>query len=308
MDGRRIVTSPSEPPPVDLRRAVADDSGDLQLVLTTSGHCRYASDAGLRLFGMAPAALLGQQIEELLHPDDAALEVAAILACLAQVDGASSSVTRFRCADGTYRWVETVHRSVQVARVQLVILSIRDVNDRHAAEDILQLRASTDDLTGLSNRNVLLDRVDRALLHLERREGLVALLLFDVDEFKQVNDAFGHPAGDVVLIAIARRLREAIRPEDTVARLGGDEFVALLEGVGSVQEVQAAAVRIVRDLNGPIAMVDGSIECTVSVGVTITDRWIAPGDLLQQADVALYRAKRQGRDRIEVAAPWAQEA
>ncbi len=170
----------------------------------------------------------------------------------------------------------------------------------HAMRDVLselQERAFTDALTGLPNRSAFSERVERALA--ERLPGKgVALLFVDIDHFKQINDVMGHACGDALLEGIAERLRSAIRPTDFVARFGGDEFTILLEDLASVDQAVQGAERIARELRGAFALQGRELFVTASVGVGYTtDPETLPGDLLREADVALYRSKTDGRDR-----------
>jgi len=150
------------------------------------------------------------------------------------------------------------------------------------------------------NRVALMDRLAQALVALERRPGRVALLFIDVDDFKSVNDTLGHEVGDQVLAEVARRLSVVARRSDTVARFGGDEFVMLCARLRNGDDLRMIADRIIRALDEPIT--DGSeVRVTGSVGaVSTSDPMVEPAELLQQADFAMYAAKRAGRNRFEI--------
>jgi diguanylate cyclase (GGDEF)-like protein len=170
--------------------------------------------------------------------------------------------------------------------------------------DELSRQAFHDALTDLPNRALFGDRLDHALARIRRGHQSVAVLLLDLDGFKQVNDSFGHDAGDQVLIAVAQRLRACLRPADTVARLGGDEFTILLEDITHLREATRVAERIENSLRTPF-MVDGhETQVTTSIGIALNE----PGktgssDLLRNADIAMYEAKRHGKARYEVFSP-----
>ena len=175
-------------------------------------------------------------------------------------------------------------------------VAFEDVTARRAAEAQAEEMARHDPLTGLPNRLLLRERLTEALARLSRMGEACAVLLIDLDRFKPVNDTLGHPMGDALLRKVADRLRSTVRPTDTVARIGGDEFVILQTGVGEASDTQALARRLV-DLIGRTYMVDGHLlTIGASVGVAL-----APGDgteadtLLKNADLALYRAKLDGR-------------
>jgi diguanylate cyclase (GGDEF)-like protein/PAS domain S-box-containing protein len=172
--------------------------------------------------------------------------------------------------------------------------------ERDRAHQRLARMAVTDELTGLPNRVLFLDRLDHALL--QRSTQQVAVLFGDLDRFKDVNDALGHAAGDELLRAVADRLTCSVRTGDTVARFGGDEFAILSEGVSGVEEAMAVARRLAAAIAAEPVLVDGrEIHVTISMGVVLADRHTAdPADLLQDADAAMYRAKSAGRGRVEL--------
>ena len=161
--------------------------------------------------------------------------------------------------------------------------------------------AGHDPLTGLPGRMVLHDRLGQALGRLRRRGGTVGLLFLDVDGFKQINDRYGHGAGDEFLRELPGRLRSALRADDTVARLGGDEFVVLLEDCGGEAGAVRAAERVLQAFERPFTLGEETLALRVSVGIAVTDAHDeSADDLLAHADVAMYRAKRTGGDGLAV--------
>ena len=164
-------------------------------------------------------------------------------------------------------------------------------------EERMRHEAVHDPLTGLANRTLLRDRLEHALARAERDRGETAVLFVDLDNFKQVNDAHGHAAGDAALVELSRRLQTAVRPGDTIARLGGDEFVAVCE---HVDEASALAVgrRLLDAIRKPFTAGGTEHELSASTGIALGH---ADADmLLANADAATYRAKAAGRDRIEL--------
>lgn len=151
-----------------------------------------------------------------------------------------------------------------------------------------------DPLTGLANRDLLLNRMAHARARIARDGGRVALLFVDLDDFKTINDSLGHSAGDALLVAVARRLEQATRSQDTVARLGGDEF-AILQHDASEDGPGATAARVREVLRAPIAVGGRSLEVGASVGIARASAELSPDDLLRNADLAMYSAKRQGK-------------
>jgi diguanylate cyclase (GGDEF)-like protein/PAS domain S-box-containing protein len=172
--------------------------------------------------------------------------------------------------------------------------------ERAEAESEMRRRALHDPLTGLPNRTLVLDRLAHALAAHGRRAGTTAVVLLDIDQFKIVNDTLGHDAGDQLLLAVAPRLVDAVRPGDTVGRLGGDEFVVVCEGVADAAGAAAVAARLVEAFDEPFVLDGDEHHLTASVGIALADdRVRAPGDLLRNADAAMYQAKERGRGRFE---------
>lgn len=175
------------------------------------------------------------------------------------------------------------------------IATLDDITDRRRAESQLAHRATHDPLTELPNRTLLEDRLEQACARLRRDQGWVTVLFVDLDDFKQINDTMGHPAGDEVLREVGRRLRGVLRPADTVSRLGGDEFVAVCEGMGE-PEAERIAARISESFEVPMLVGGQRVGVTASVGSASTcDPLQDPGELLVWADQAMYRAKRSRR-------------
>ena len=162
-------------------------------------------------------------------------------------------------------------------------------------------RTTTDPLTGVTNRAMFMDRLHQAFRRLHRRDGLVVVLFLDLDRFNLINGSVGHLAGDAVLRQMAERLRGLLRPQDTLARLGGDEFAIVIEDMTWVEQAVALGTRIVTAGRSPFDVGDEQFICTTSVGIAATsDSHRRAEDLLQEADLALSRAKDRGRDRLEL--------
>jgi diguanylate cyclase (GGDEF)-like protein/PAS domain S-box-containing protein len=179
----------------------------------------------------------------------------------------------------------------------LITVAVERVRDEQATRHA----ALHDSLTGLPNRTLALDRLEQALAH-RRREGIdVAVFALDVDRFKNVNDSFGHAAGDEVLLALALRLTGAVRPSDTVARIGGDEFVVICPAIDGAREATEVAERLAgAAIHPPLVLESGEHILKVSIGITLTGHHDTPGSLLRDADAAMYRAKERGRGRYEL--------
>lgn len=280
---------------------IAESSPDLNTVSTLDGVYRYVSTASLALFGWEPADLVGQHQDAFVHPDDVALVDEARRGAARDAPGAVTTVCRFRTAGGQYCWAEVVTRLVEAEDERLIAAAVRSIGDRKKSEIDLRRQASTDPLTGVANRTVFMDRLQQGLRRLERQDGLVAVLFLDLDRFKLINDSVGHLVGDAVLLQMAERLRHFLRPQDTLARLGGDEFAIVIEGISRAEEAVMLGTRIIEAGRAPFEVGDEQFVCTTSVGIAVTpDSTRSPEGLLQEADLALYRAKDRGRDRAEV--------
>ncbi len=176
-----------------------------------------------------------------------------------------------------------------------------DVTQRRLAEREIEHRAMHDDLTGLPNRRLLVDRLEHAIARLSRQDTLVGVLFCDLDHFKEINDAHGHAAGDLVLETVARRLQTLVRDSDTVARTGGDEFVVILEDLLAPDAAARIAERVRITLSEPIVVDGTELHVTSSIGVAIsTNTEDRVEELLHRADDAMYLAKQHGRNGVEV--------
>ena len=213
-----------------------------------------------------------------------------------------SLLLRMTRRDGVTIWAE--HRMVQLhdasGRVVAIDGIARDVTALKAKEADLSHRALHDPLTGLANRVLLLDRLERALARTRRHPSLLAVLFMDLDRFKTVNDNLGHEVGDRLLAVVARRLEDALRPSDSVARLGGDEFAAVLPDLNDPAEAMSIAERVLDAVAAPVDLGEGELVATASIGLALaTDGSMSASELLRRADFAMYAAKDGGRARIE---------
>ncbi|MCK9386892.1 MAG: diguanylate cyclase [Sulfuritalea sp.] len=170
-----------------------------------------------------------------------------------------------------------------------------DFTSRKAVEDQIRFLAQHDALTRLPNRTLLRERLLRAILHARRNNRKLAVFFLDLDDFKQVNDSFGHPAGDHLLKVVAQRLADCVRAEDTVARLGGDEFVVVLEEIASAEGVPAIVSKLIDTLSQPMVFEGHEMRVSASIGISLyPDDGEEPDILVRNADKAMYQAKEKG--------------
>jgi diguanylate cyclase (GGDEF)-like protein/PAS domain S-box-containing protein len=214
-----------------------------------------------------------------------------------QIDGGEHPFGLFGVASRRAR----NHAAGDVDFVQSLANVLADALERRRVEEAIHHRALHDPLTGLPNRVLFLDRLQHALDRLRRRPKATAAVLFiDLDHFKFVNDSLGHHAGDELLAAVATRLRQAVRPNDTIARFGGDEFGLLLEEIATEHDAIATAERIAAVFARPFVLDAGEHFVTTSIGIALAGRGSGPHDLIRDADAAMYRAKERGRARYEL--------
>ncbi|MFZ0041673.1 MAG: EAL domain-containing protein [Solirubrobacteraceae bacterium] len=235
---------------------------------------------------------------DLVHPGDVLRLRAAIEAHLEGRTPHLQSEHRMRHADGTWRWVMT--RGLAIRGVDgspsRMAGSLSDITDRRIAQLRLQHDALHDTLTGLPNRTLFMDRVNQILQRATRDPGAgCAVLFLDIDRFKLVNDSLSHAVGDNLLIALAGRVSAALRPGDTVARLGGDEFTVLLEDIVTADDATVVARRILSALGDAFEIDGNELFVSASIGIALSSPGLGPADLMRNADIAMYDAKRRGR-------------
>lgn len=278
-------------------RALLDSSQDVLSVSDASGVLTYVSPASVRGLGHEPHALVGTPLLDLVDAEHRARVAAALEGVLAAGPDARTSIdVLVELASHERRWFAwAVHNLLDDPLVAGLVLVQSDITDRLRHQAELAHAATHDDLTGLPNRSDLLARIDEAGAQAVAGAG-IAVLFLDLDRFKQVNDVHGHPAGDELLVTIARRLRAALRPHDHLARISGDEFCAVLTEVRDAAEVDGIVQRLHTVAGDPVALRSGAhVSVGVSVGRALAFGPSSAEELLRAADTAMYRDKRARR-------------
>lgn len=283
-------------------RAVLESAADGILTVLEDGTIESANPQAERMFGFPSGGMLGEQLAALIpgSPGDAS---APVEAATQREDGAllgKGHDVLARRRDGSTFPAEVSVTLVDVPGRRLSCAMVRDTTERTELARKLTYLSRHDTLTGLGNRALLDDRLEHALSRVHRTGSRVGVLLCDLDHFKAVNDSLGHGAGDALLVEVASRLREAVRPEDTVVRLGGDEFVIVCEDVPDAEAVHRLGRRIVDTIRKPLHVLGTEVFPTVSVGVAVnreTGGDVSSDALIGDADLALYAAKDAGRGK-----------
>jgi diguanylate cyclase (GGDEF)-like protein/PAS domain S-box-containing protein len=286
-------------------RSLVQHSFDILTVVSADGTILMQSEATNRVLGYANDELLGTRVTGLIDPDELPRALETVNKVLREPGAPTKMNCRMRHSDGTWRSCETTMVNlIDDPNVGGIVLNTRDVTERRSLEQQLRRQAFHDELTGLANRALLMERVEHAVTQRGRWPRPLALLMLDLDDFKSVNDSLGHGAGNELLIEVAARLAPCVRATDTLARLGGDEFAVLLDDVLDVTYARQVADRILVALAGTFMAGDQELLVHVSVGIAFSP---AGGegteDLLRDADAALYAAKDAGKNRVEVFNP-----
>jgi diguanylate cyclase (GGDEF)-like protein/PAS domain S-box-containing protein len=294
---------------LDFQR-IADNSADVILLVGADMRARYASPSSREILGWEPDELVGKLPKEIFLPEDLPIVESAAATLYSREVSTAVPTARIRCKDGTIKWCESHARLLSDPSSEFgdVVVVIRDVTERVELENRLAQLAMTDALTSLSNRRAFDEAILREWRASLRTGQPISLLLLDVDNFKAFNDHYGHQVGDDCLKTIASCVAATVqRPRDFVARYGGEEIAVILPEtyLDGAQYVAESVRRAVEELQLPhVGNPEGSGFVTVSVGVTTAlstagGTIVMPESLLLTVDGALYKAKQNGRNRIE---------
>lgn len=281
--------------------------GEGVYVLNSERRIVFVNPAAEALLGWSAAELLGQDAHELFHykrPDGTPFPAEE---CIAHKSLCSGEVHRnhedyFIRKDGT--WVPVAVVTAPIVREGQVagsVTAFHDVTERKEAQDRIRHLAHHDSLTGLPNRRLLTDRMNQSLAQARRFKRSMAVVFIDLDEFKCINDTLGHDVGDGLLKVVATRLKRCVRAGDTVSRTGGDEFVIILSEIARVEDAEVVVRKVLESVAFPIRVKKYTLHITASIGISLYPADAADAEtLMKHADVAMYNAKRTGKNRYAV--------
>jgi diguanylate cyclase (GGDEF)-like protein/PAS domain S-box-containing protein len=263
----------------------------------------YVNEAFSRATGHSSGEVIGKSAHILIGEETAASELDLIRTTLLKHEAVRAEVIFYR-QNGTHFWVDVNMVPIRNEQGQVThfVSVMREVTERKIAEEQLRRNAFHDPLTGLPNRLLFMERLTQRISRTKHDPAYqFAVLFLDLDRFKVINDSLGHMIGDQLLVAIARRLEACLGDQDTVARLGGDEFTILLENMQHEDDAIKVAERVQQALSHPFMLSGNEVFTSASIGITLsTTNFDRPEDLLRGSDIAMYRAKAQGKACHEV--------
>jgi diguanylate cyclase (GGDEF)-like protein/PAS domain S-box-containing protein len=276
--------------------SLVQNASDVILILGADGRISYASPSAQPVLGIASAELVGIDGLEQVHPED--LEKAHLFYAnmIASPGAIRSTDYRIRDEHGAWRYVEIVGNNLLIdSIVHGVVVNLRDISERKEAEEQLTFQAYHDALTNLPNRALFMDRLSEAMTRSNLLDNRTAVLFIDLDRFKVINDSLGHETGDLLLSEAGQRILSAVRSGDIVSRLAGDEFTVLIQDVASPEMVIGVAERLIEAFNVPLSIGEREVFVETSIGIAVQGEHASqPGDVLLQADIAMYQAKERG--------------
>jgi len=284
---------------LELVRAAVNSANDLIFVLEVNHgqptRVLFCNEAAQRVSGYSAAELYSLGLLSMRGPDTDPVAVGRLRSAMKRGEPASAELLMYR-KDGTTTWVECEVHPLMKGSNRFVSVT-RDINERKKLEDQMAFLATHDALTGLANRVLLGEQMERELALARRTGNEVAVMLIDLDGFKAVNDSRGHALGDELLREVAARLHSCVRDGDTVARLGGDEFVIVMGAVSGRDTITRAADRVLEAVRKPFSLAGEFWQLSVSVGVSVYPKDGDTGtSLMKAADLAMYHVKLHGKN------------
>lgn len=282
-------------------RTLTEHSNDVILIADLSGRIKYASPSVYAVLGVQGDELVEMNMMDLVHPNDHAQTMSKVERSVANRQNPVLEV-RLRHADGRWLHFECVVRNlIEHKNIAGIVYNARDITERKYAQERLLFNATHDGLTGLPNRAFFLGRLQSVVDHLKRHPTPASAVLFvDIDDFKVVNDCYGHATGDLLIKEVSNRIRACLRGGGTIARMGGDEFTVLVEDVTDPSDAIRVAERIQSSLAEPFLLEGLQVFKSASIGIALTSPETSAEVVVQNADIAMYRAKAKGKACTEL--------
>ncbi|MGK7378116.1 PAS domain S-box protein [Planococcus sp. 1R117A] len=282
-------------------KRITESSFDIITLINLSGQIEYVSPANEKILGYPDQAYIGSPFTINVHPEDA-FELMESVTSL--IDGGKPSTieVRFLHQKGHYIWMEVSPTPVLAnGEVKQLFTIARDITERRRLQDKIAKMAFYDHLSGIPNRRTFDDKLQKAIQLANRSGKKVGVLMLDGRKFKQINDQYGHDAGDAVIQEMAKRLQASIRPVDTAARLGGDEMGVVLPEIDSIEMAEDTAKRILQSYETPLLFNGYEIRMGAGIGISLyPDDTPNVKQLIKYADLALYEAKKSDVDEYRI--------
>ncbi len=277
--------------------SLTKNSNDIIILCDEQGSIIDANEQALASYGHSLEELRQQKLRSMCDMDDE--ECGILWQQLAVQQEVKFNSKQFR-NDGSTFPVEINASWIEVGERKLLQAIIRDVSERHEAQELLLHQAQHDHLTGLPNRTLITDRIKQAITKRKRKQTQTAILFLDIDRFKKINDTLGHATGDKLLTILSQRIQSVLRETDTVARFGGDEFMIMVEDITNIADVANLAQKLINSINQPIFLDQQEVYITTSIGISVApDDTTNTGQIIRFVETAMYRAKELGRNNYQ---------
>jgi len=268
------------------------------MVHDEEGNILHINDVGAKRLEWPMEDLIGKNLREIVNPENAALISNHVSKAL--TNGSCTFETTYLSRSGRHIVAEVNERPIELEGKNAILSVARDITERKGAERQLAYMATHDALTGLPNRVLFNDRLTLALAQAHRHQQKIAVMLLDLDRFKDINDTLGHNMGDQLLRVASKRLKKLLRKSDTLGRMGGDEFLFLVPDIARIKDATEVAQKILESFREPFLVEGHELRTTASIGVTLyPDDGTAPDALMKNADIAMYSAKQKGRNNYQ---------
>lgn len=282
-------------------KLITESTFDIVTLINLAGQIEYVSPANEKILGFPDQFYLGKPFTTNVHPEDAFNFMKSVTSLIEGEEPTTVEI-RFTHREGHYIWLEVSPTPVMVnGEVKQLFTIARDITERKRFQDKIAKMAFYDHLSGIPNRRTFDDQLQKAIQQADQIDKKVAVLMLDGRKFKQINDRFGHDAGDAVIKEMATRLEPCIRPIDTAARLGGDEMGVILPELESIEVAEETAKRILKSFETPVIFNGYKIEMGAGIGISLyPDNAATEKQLVKTADMALYEAKKSNQNEYQI--------